>query len=464
VNGNLIDMTSIWMTRLLVLSLPLMLFNPMNPEFYRLQISELLAIITFLLIIWRFLFVKEKIKIGRVGKSLIVFNSILILSAIYGINSEKSMVEVLKIIYLSLLGSAIYINSIRYSLGEDLIKWTMWAFLIIIVGGLVGGLLLLVGVHTSLAEPSRIIGVALGVHEWLPVIPRITSFFQPTANLLAAYLAVLTLPVVDYLFRNIIPERLGKTRILLLLIIATIGVLTMSRAVIGVFLAIWLGITYFNWEIPVKNLWKNLAIFTAITGWISLEFYTVFYPLDIQILYSFNPEFTKEIVDLGTKQVPNPVYFMRNGIGLERITLDVSYAFNHYLWLKYIGWKLFEIHPWLGVGIGAFSDGAQHLAEFGLIDQELTAYRSAQSQYFTLIAEIGLLGCLSFFAVIFFLVQKIKKSAGAIQKRSSLLLLLCLPIIALIAVDMDVLSYRWLWGITAILLSIHELNYSILKK
>ncbi|MDG2272634.1 MAG: hypothetical protein P8L39_10035, partial [Halioglobus sp.] len=186
---------TIWLTRLLVFSLPIMLLNPIDPTFHRLQLSELIALPLFVALAAHYLTGRLPIpKLDGVAALLALLVCILFSSALTSIHVQKSILEATKVLYLVMLAVSIYISSRVYGLGQELLSWASASYVLVLLMGVLGIGLLAFGIHSPLAEPSRIIGVALGIEELLPITPRVTSLLKPTANMTAAYLAVSTLP------------------------------------------------------------------------------------------------------------------------------------------------------------------------------------------------------------------------------------------------------------------------------
>jgi len=448
-----VDVVSVWLTRLLVLSLPLMLFNPMDPAFHRLQLTEFLFVPLFATTVWRVLFRGERVAVpSPLGLALAAFVLVLYAGTLVAMAPATSLVEATKILYLLLLGWTIWHNGTRYRLGADLAQWFLRAFGIVIAGAVVGGLLLFAGWETFLAHPSHIIGIALGISDILPIVPRVESFLQPTANMLGAYLAVATLPAIALLLARPGASRRRTAIALAVLLIALLGLLTMSRAFVGVLLAIAAGLLVLRWPVPLRRLWGCFALAAAIGAFLLLQLFTVLYPVNVAARYSTDPDFEKEIVDLKTKTKPNPVYHLRPGVGLETVELRFDFAFNHYAWLKYAGWKAFTGHPVLGVGIGGFPSAAATLVQEGMVDREIADYRNAQSQYATLLAETGLVGSATFLLAIVLLAMRLRRAAASANRPLALPCLLGLGVAAVVAIDLDILAFRWLWGLYAIAL------------
>ncbi len=449
----LVDNFLVWSTRLLVVSLPIMLFNPINPAFHRLQISDLLFVVTLGLFLWQ-LFLR---KIRFPSPSLMFFTVVLFiflvfLSACFSSAPRHSVVEVIKIIYLFLLAALIYSVAYHYELRKNLWKWTSYGFLTVVIFSLIGIILLFFNVHTFLAYKTNIIPIALGMQQWLSFVPRVSSILRPTGNMTAAYMAGMILPCLVYYFNRQKLKNKPWIHLIILIIIGLIGLLTMSRAFVGVLLALYFGLIVFKWLIPLRRTFSVIILFVAIVSWLILLFFTVLYPVKFNVHYSSDPHFKKELVVLKGESRPNPVYFMRKGVGLEKVDVSLNYAFNHYAWLKYGGLEIFKRFPWFGVGLGNYPIGMKILSKNKVISPQLVVYRSAQSQYATLLAEIGAIGVFGFLFLVVSLFWRLSKQYSRYKDPLSLAVLLSLIIIAIIAINVDVIAFRWLWGIVGLAL------------
>ena len=203
---------------------------------------------------------------------------------------------------------------------------------------------------------------------------------------------------------------------------------------------------------------------SSIVTFIFLQIFTIFYIIETDFNYSNEPTYKKEIVDLGYKKIPNPVYFMRHDIGKEKIEVAIDYSFNHYAWLKYAGFQSALEKPYFGQGVGMFKNALDDLVKSKKIDPGLKDFNSAQSQYFNLVAEIGFFGFLIIFYLISLCLYKMNKVINSKEKNKNTLLLksvyLSVPIISILMIDMDILSFRWFWGFIAISLISYKYSKS----
>lgn len=424
----------------------------MNPVFHKLQLTEVIAIPSLMILVYQIL--SKRITLERpksIFYATLVFIIICFISVLHSDNLHHSLIEAIKLCYLFCLSILIYLNGKHYKIRDSLWNYILYGYLLIIIGGLLGCVLLLLGIPNSLAYPTKIIPLALSIENWIPFIPRVSSFLQPTANMLGAYLAIMTLPALEALFRRNQWVSTNIFRLIIIIIIAFLGFLTMSRTAIGVLLALYLGIRVLQWQIPIKRLTAFSLLSAAILGWILLLFFSVIYPVKLSIHYSHDTQFKKPDVVLtdGIKK-PNPVYFLRKNVGLEKITVSLNYGIVHYTWLKYAGWEVFKQSPLLGVGLNNFSQGVEKLARQGSIPEPLSKWVSPQSQYFTLVSETGLLGTVSLLIAAVIVIGTCFKKYRAAKDTLSLCVALGLLVGLFIAIDIDILSFRWLWGLIAI--------------
>ncbi|MBI4238656.1 MAG: hypothetical protein HY696_09620 [Deltaproteobacteria bacterium] len=426
----------------IVCSLPIMLFNPMV---YRLQVTEALVALLLLVMMWRMGHGSERLVRPPIALCAVaVWIGCACVSVRNAPVPREAWIETGKLVYLWGLAYLLYHHGVRYRMGEQLWNWMAIAFGIVLGGVVLGLGLLLCGVENALVHPYRIIAIALNIDSWVDYVPRAHSFLQPTANMLGAYLAGMTLPVMLYMeARGWWPSRWR-------LIAGTVGVLgagalTMSRTVVGILVATGIG---WYW-IGRTRKWRWGGIGFCVVGlltWFALIPFTVFYPLHVGASYSTHPDFKKEmIVDDRGRVRPNPVYFLRPGYGMEQWTFQFGYGFNHYAWLKYGAWTLFRRHPVIGLGLGQYGRGRQALQAEGVLPPDLHEYASAQSQYATSLAEMGLVG---------FLVGGgacVVLGWGLLHRgRRAQAVAIALGIVAIIALDIDVIAFRWVWGLVGI--------------
>ena len=431
-----------------------MFFNPMNPIFYRLQLFDLIGItvITFSL------FVALKSKEYLINKYFCLF-IIFIATCFFG-NYENltnsSYSEIAKVVYLGLLSWAVYFNCIKNQISLTLIKYSTYSFGVILFGGILGAVLIFFGIETFLAKSTEIIAVALGVQDFISETPRITSFLKPTANITAAYIACMSMTALFYVTKE--KEIFdAKFNLLFIITIFLIGLMTMSRGVVAILFSIFLTIHFFKLDVLYRRTTLFVIASMTITSFLILQFFTILYPLNLDIIFSNDPLHVKELVNLGTKTVENPVYYTREGIGSEKISLSIEYGINHYAWLKLSAVEIFKSNILFGVGIGNFSAAVADLSQQGLVNQQLSDFVGSQSQIFTLLAEVGLVGVLIFF---FFVVSfSYENWREHITNGSpySLMIPLNVFVILVLSIDMDVTSFRWIWVLLPILYSFRKL-------
>ena len=307
-------------------------------------------------------------------------------------------------------------------------------------------------IQSPLAKKSMIVSVALGIQEYITYIPRVTSFLKPTANMFSAYLAIISLFVLNFIFNSNYYKKNKWINFLVLVLVSSLSLLTMSRGLPPLLLSIAFGIHILQWNVPFRLLLLISFYSSAIITFIFLQLFTIFYMINSDFSYSNDPSYKKEITDLGTKKIPNPVYFMRDEVGKERVEFKIDYSVNHYAWLKYAGFQSISEKPYVGHGVGMFNNVLDNLIKNKKIDLGLKDFKSAQSQYFTLLAEIGIFGFLIILYITVMSLSRIRNLIIKENKNESLLksIYLSAPIISILIIDMDILSFRWFWGFLAV--------------
>lgn len=451
---GLLDRVSIWTTRLLVFSLPMTLIHPTaNPHFHRMQIAEFFSVGLLMITGFRIFFRQERItRPNGFFISLAAYVMLLYGMALMSNWRGPALLESTTILYLGGTAYLIYHNASKYLLYEDLWKWTTLTYVVILGGGVVGIILVFFGIDTMLAYQSRIIPIALGLTDWFSSVPRVLSLMSPTATMVAVYWAVMTLPVLTFLGMRDQKGLFRRFGIILILGIFLLGLFTLSRPFVGVVLAIYLGLRVMKWEMPLRSLLAWGFLCSAIGAFSILLFFSVLHPLGGSIRYSNDPTIKKEKVEIypGFYR-PNPVYILRDGIGLERISIQFDYSINHYAWLKYSAWKIMEEWPWFGSGLGNFTPALKRLQEKNILPrlapEDNDEFPSAQSQYATLLAETGVVGFLAAFFVLMALVFEISKRYHRRRDPRDLAIALSLLVLAISSIDNEVMSFRWLWGL-----------------
>ena len=191
-------------TCLLVFLLPFMFFNPMNPSFHRLQLTEIISIPLIILFFFnnfsRLSYQKIKSYLYKETFLLFFLFLILVIGVIKSADLSSSALDLCKYIYLFFITLVIYKNSIKYECHKEIILSFVSSYIIICVCGIIGIILLYFDIQSPLAKKSMIISVALGIQDYVTYFPRVTSFFKPTANMFSAYLAVISLFCLHVIF------------------------------------------------------------------------------------------------------------------------------------------------------------------------------------------------------------------------------------------------------------------------
>ena len=141
---------------------------------------------------------------------------------------------------------------------------------------IIGAVFASFGIKTFLGYPSKIISVALGIQNYLPILPRVSSVLSPTANLTAAYFSILFLPVLDYFFTKKLNKKSSKLNFIFVIFLILIGSLTMSRAFLGMLFGFSFGIYYLNWKLPKNILLIKSTLYVSLILFIFFKYIQFF--------------------------------------------------------------------------------------------------------------------------------------------------------------------------------------------
>ena len=269
------------------------------------------------------------------------------------------------------------------------------------------------------------------VFPYLGEVARLTGTFKPTAKLLSSYL---TLLIPSFISLSVISRDIYKYLFLFLTIVSLmIYPFTLSRGIVGLFFSLAFLFSYlknsgFIEKIFFKFLSISFVLFFAITSILS-----TIHISDISTDYSFD----------GNLNHPKTVYFYFDpDKGMEKISTEISFAKDHYYWLKKSSLIVFNNNPF-GVGIGNFSKSLKSLEKENIIPQGLSRHPTPQSEFLYAAAERGFLGVISiiilFFSWIFPLIKN-RKNLLVFSALGSLI-----SICFIDSIHLEITKFRFLW-------------------
>lgn len=444
------DATDVWLLVYIAL-LPVMINNPARPllsfpVLNRLQLADL-AFLGLVAVAWR----RGDVHLSRMLRvplawPLWSYGAVVLISALLSGMSRSGLVEVVVVVYCI----GIYVVLVQVLQRAERLWLAIDAFavagVVTVIGGAVGITLIVAGIENPLAAPSRILPIALSIQDHIPWIPRIESVLRPTANMAAAFLAT----VIGLLAATAFTPGSYLRRIALVGAVVVLP-LTFSRVIIAGTSALWLGLTR---HVSGVRLVRSMALLATIALLGVMPLLSIFYVRSAGVNYSFTSDAKKEIVEPRAGQPrENPVYFFRHGRGLEHVSLNVDYSYNHYFWLKRAALAMGLSSPLLGIGPGSFAEELRRLqGTMPAVPAGLSGYESAQSQLATTFAELGVIGVVSVVtlwasAIVVLSRAARRESPYATIARGALAAVAGLIIAS---IDLDMMNFRFFWATLAI--------------
>lgn len=426
---------------LLLFFCPFMFFNPMTSVFAPFQLFDVIFIIFIILLL---LFFRNMAPIPTeilVILSLMGFFICLNTFGIYVKNNDVGLYrESIKLVYcFFILILVAYFTYAKYE--KYYFSTVVQSYLILFGAGILGIIFSIFGVESTLTEQSPIIQHAIRIEEFEVMIPRILSFMKPTANMFGAYLALVSLPILHYVFSMNYFKNSRNFNTMVILLLGILLFLTFSRVFVIFPIIVWAGVKYGKWDLLFSSIIEKIGIFISIVTFAFMQIFTLWYPIKFNLSYFNNPTHTKPVVDLITKKIENPIYFVQDGIGSYIFSFNFEFAYNHYYWLKSCSNIVFWENPLLGVGFRGGTLYFDKIAGEEPICASLTDYINSQSQYFTLLSEHGLIGTLTLVVIFSLIFLTIYKQLVGYKS----IIIVSLVTMALVILDLDILTFRWTW-------------------
>lgn len=278
------------------------------------------------------------------------------------------------------------------------------------------------------------------VFPYLGDVVRLTGPFQPTAKLLSSYLTLVTPLIIAFGFLT--QERRLRS---VLLFIGCVSIViypwTLSRGVVGFSFALSFVLFYILRK-QYRLYWIPVASFAAFFFlFLATLLASTVYVVDSKFAYSYDGD------DTHTHSV---YYYYHPKRGQEQVSARVSFARDHYYWLKKAALEIVKQHP-NGVGNGGYSSAVKELEGEGIVPIGLSRHTTPQAEFFYAAAERGWFGVVSlaflFLSWIVFLAPMRKNPVVAAAMGS---------LVALCFIDslyLEITRFRFLWFFAAIFLA-----------
>jgi hypothetical protein len=350
-----------------------------------------------------------------------------VISALAAVRPGSAWREAAAFLYLGLVliwGAAVLTASGKV---EGFARWWFAAVSGIVLAGLVGDV-----VATLAGQGNYLVYRGRDMYLFGDHVYRIRSTLVPTTKLLATLL-ILVLPVV-FTIRHFGTASERRVCNWLLVLMTLCQVLTFSRQILeyGGLLGL---LAWLESHRRRRAVVAALAV-VYVVGFLGVLAVSTWRITDHQVT---------ETVDLSRTLTDRHYYSTIPATGVQTVDLRVEYVYDNYHVLKRIGWKGFLERPFLGWGPDAWPSVVKWAQDAG---QAPAAFRfeSAQSEPFTIAAEMGLAGLaawVAFWALCFrgMAVRTAQGFAATLARY----LALGLGAVLLTSIHLDVIRFRFLW-------------------
>ena len=350
-----------------------------------------------------------------------------VIAATVAVRPGSAWREVAAFVYLGVVlvwGAALLVTPARL---EGFARWWLAVVSGIALAGLVGDLAATLTSHSNyLVYPGRDMYL-FGNHVY-----RIRSTMVPTTKLLATLL-ILALPVVFVIRRFGTPgERQACNWLLVLMTVCQL--LTFSRQILeyGALLGLlaWL-----------ESSRRRRAVAVALAAAYVVGFVVV---LALSTWRITGHEVSRT-ADLGRTLTDRHYYSTIPAAGVQTVAVRVEYVYDNYHVLKRIGWLGFLKRPLLGWGPDSWPSVLAWAKDAGQAPASFR-FESAQSEMFTIAAEMGLLGLAAWGAFWALCIRGMEVPGGhGFAATLARYHALALGGVILTSIHLDVMRFRFLW-------------------
>ena len=430
---------------LLMLSDPRRTILPL-PLAGKLQVSELVFAVAF--IVWLASRAPGVSRVARLtGVPAGVWIVAHMVTAAFAVLPGPAWRETAAVVYLGMVlvcGAALLSDPARL---KDFTRWWLAAVAAVVVLGLLGGLAAtLTGVENFFVYRSR------DLYLFGDEVFRIRSTLTPTTKLLGTLL-ILVLPLAFVLRRH----GTARERRLMGWLVALMTVcemLTYSRQVLE-YLGLLLLLAWL--ERPRRR--------AALAGALAASYLLGFLGLTALSTWRITDGRITQTADQTQTRTDNHYYSTIPDVGVQTISARVEYVYDNYFILKRMAWKAFLERPLAGWGPDTWPAVLQWAIDQGHAPAKMW-FESAQSEPFTIAAEMGTIG-LAGWAVFWVLClgpMRASSNHGFAGTLARYQALGCAATL-LTSVHLDVMRFRFLWiavalGLAAAVCARHEAQVS----
>lgn len=435
---------------LLILSVPIMINtsgNPLFPEPIGAKIQIVDFIFLFLLAAWLYKLCHNQIRFNRTSLAvpLVFYLVVSLLSLLNSSNLKVSFVEFIGILYLITLFYLI-VNAVRDRNTFEVVinSWLITSALIAFLGILGVFLAYVFGINTFLVKEYA-------SFPYLGNIYRAYSTFGVNAKFVSSYLTI-SFPICLALLLN---SKAGKKRLfyyVTLILFICVLFFTFSRGWLGLAVAIYLVLSRFQRS---EKYYRYLKVLTAI--------FIILFGLFICLIsrWQFVDLQIEKITVENTTNIKPGIAFTDNSEELDKARTEIGYIDTTYYRLKKVAIEMVMDHPLIGVGLGGFNDEIRKYKKDGKLPDIFPAM-DPHCMILGKTAQTGLVGLIALIILWWKVIRKALNMSFAARDNYyqiiSWAIFSSLVGFVIQSIDMDIMNFRFLWFLFALVFIIERLE------
>jgi hypothetical protein len=400
----------------------------LDPFRGKLQLSDLFFPVVFVVWVlyrspgWRAAFYLS-------GVPVLIWMAALVVTSVSAEYSHTAWTETIAFLYLSL----VLIVGVALASAEERLNFLVRVWLAAVAAVVAVGLI---------AELTAIFTNAENLFVYrarqMPIfgdrVFRIRSTLVPTSKLLSVLL-VLALPSVFWL-RAYGSARERAAAPWLMAAIILCEALTFSRALVefcAVFALLWL----LNRERKARIVYVVLIVGAYLVMFVALQTISIWRITDVD--WQRTSDRSRSLQD-------EYYYSTSPDTGVTELRGRVEYVHDNYFLLKRAAWRLFTERPLAGWGSDSFGAILSRAVDAGVLPRNFRPFTSAQSEPFTIAAELGLLGLTSFTAFWALILNRMwrVRSQNIYARFAAAQGIACFGVL-LTSLNIDIMRFRFLW-------------------
>ena len=435
---------------LLILFIPVMINThgrPLFPEPIGSKIQIVDFIFLFLLAAWLYKLCHNQIRFNRTSLAvpLVFYLVASLLSLLNSSNLKVSFVEFIGILYLITLFYLI-VNAVRDRNTFEMVinSWLITSALIAFLGILGVFLAYVFGINTFLVKEYA-------SFPYLGNIYRAYSTFGVNAKFVSSYLTI-SFPICLALLLN---SKAGKKRLfyyVTLILFICVLFFTFSRGWLGLAVAIYLVLSRFQRS---EKYYRYLKVLTAI--------FIILFGLFICLIsrWQFVDLQIEKITVENTANIKPGIAFTDNSEELDKARTEIGYIDTTYYRLKKVAIEMVMDHPLIGVGLGGFNDEIRKYKK----DGKLPDIFPAMDPHCMILGKTAQTGLVGLIALIILWWKVIRKALNmSFEARDNYYQTISWAIFSSLvgfviqSIDMDIMNFRFLWFLFALVFIIERLE------